>query len=171
MFNNDNFKVSQWLEMALADGSAYMYTKIHEGNGCKSYQELLKVYQCDNKQMNCLHDLREQLKKIQYRGVKNFPWDKFTNNLHSIYKEMAMLGEPISSKVQVQHLMDAVTHSPTKHILTDTLFIHPDKKEDLAATMVMVTEKVRYYGLTLGNSAASAAGEIVSERQKIRKLQ
>jgi len=76
---------------------------------------------------------------------------------------MATLGEPISGKVQVQHLMDAVTHSSTKHILVDALFIRPDKKEDLAATMAMVTEKAQYYGLTLGDGAASVAGETVSE--------
>jgi len=84
---------------------------------------------------------------------------------------MAMLGELISGKVQVQHLMDAVTHGPTKHILTDALFICPDKKEDLAATMAMINEKAQYYGLTLGDSAASSTGETVSKTQKIRKLQ
>ncbi len=82
-----------------------------------------------------------------------------------------MLVELISSKVKVQHLMDAVTHSSTKHILADALFLCPDKKEDLAAAMAMVTEKAQYYGLTLGDSAASADGEKVSEMQKIRKLQ
>jgi len=51
-FNMDNFKVLQWLELALADGSAYVYTRLHKGNGCLCYKELLKMYQNDAKEKN-----------------------------------------------------------------------------------------------------------------------
>jgi len=53
------------------------------------------VYQNDENKINRLQELCQQLKLIQYRGVKNYPWTKFGNALEAIYKEMDMLGKPV----------------------------------------------------------------------------
>jgi len=44
-YEEDNFKVLQWLQMALADGSALVFAEKHDGDGQLGYQELLVIYQ------------------------------------------------------------------------------------------------------------------------------
>jgi hypothetical protein len=40
LFDRDNFKVAQWLESALADGTALVYAETHPGDGRCVYQAL-----------------------------------------------------------------------------------------------------------------------------------
>jgi len=112
--NMDNFMVLQWLKLALADGSTYVYTRSHKGNGHLCYKELLKMYQNDAKEKNWLQELHEKVKNITYRGAKNFPFEKFGNALKTYYDEMAILGELVSGATQVQQMLNSIHHEPTK---------------------------------------------------------
>jgi len=40
-YEDDNFKVSRWLQMALADGGALIFAEKHDGDSRSGYQELL----------------------------------------------------------------------------------------------------------------------------------
>jgi len=111
-YKKDNFKVSQWLQMALADGSALVFAEKHDEDSWSGYQELLVIYQNDENKLNWLQELWNKLKMIQFRGVKNYPWTKFGNTLETIYKEMEMLGKLVDKELQVQHLMEAVVYPP-----------------------------------------------------------
>jgi len=70
--------------------------------------------------------------------------------LETIYKEMDTLGHTVDSTIQVKHLMEAVTHPPTKHILADIIFSHPDARKSLSLALGLVTTKVIYYDIVLG---------------------
>ncbi len=109
-YEEDNFKVSQWLQMALADGGALIFAERHDGDGRSGYKELLVVYQNDEEKLNWLQELQNKLKTIQFRGVKNYPWTKFGNTLETIYKEMETLGKPVDKEHQVQHLLESMVY-------------------------------------------------------------
>jgi len=163
----DNFKVSQWLELALADGSAYVYTRLHKGNGHLCYKEPFKMYQNDAKEKNQLQELHKKVKNVTYHGAKNFPFEKFGNALKTYYDKMAVLGEPVSSATQVQQMLDSIHHSPTKQVAVDIVFHTPDVEGDLSMALSLTTKKMNFLGQQLG-----ALGEgSVSETRKIQKLQ
>jgi len=63
-YEEDNFKVSQWLQMALADGSALIFAEKHDGDGRLGYQELLVIYQNNEEKLNWLQELWNILKTI-----------------------------------------------------------------------------------------------------------
>jgi len=174
-YEEDNFKVSQWLQMALADGSALIFVENHDGDGRSGYKELLVIYQNDENKINRLQELWNKLKVIQFRGVKNYPWTKFGNTLETIYKEMETIRKLVDKEVQVQHLMEAVVYPPYKHILADVLFACPEAKKNLSQAMGLVTTKATYYGTVLGDVSKSMAGTAVgasatSDTQSIHKL-
>ncbi len=56
-YDEDNFKVSQWLQMALANGLALVFVEKHNGDGQLGYKELLTVYQNDENKINQLQEL------------------------------------------------------------------------------------------------------------------
>jgi hypothetical protein len=89
-FDVDNFKVSQLLESALADGSASIYTTMHAGNGRRAYLDLDKQYAGSFRKETRVQEIMSKL-KLQYRGAKSFPWDKFTNVLLAYYDELSTL--------------------------------------------------------------------------------
>jgi len=174
-YEEDNFKVSQWLQMALADGSALIFAENHDGDGRSGYKELLVIYQNDENKINRLQELWNKLKVIQFRGVKNYPWTKFGNTLETIYKEMETIRKLVDKEVQVQHLMEAVVYPPYKHILADVLFACPEAKKNLSQAMGLVTTKATYYGTVLGDVSKLMAGTAVgasatSDTRSIRKL-
>jgi hypothetical protein len=80
-FQIDNFKVSQLLEIALADGSASIFTATHPGNGRRAYLDLDDQYAGSFCQEIRVQEIMAKLKAIQYWGAKTFAWDKFTNVL------------------------------------------------------------------------------------------
>jgi len=63
-FEEDNFKVSQWLQMALADGSALIFAEKHDEDSWLCYQELLVIYQNNEEKLNWLQELWNILKTI-----------------------------------------------------------------------------------------------------------
>jgi len=149
-YDEDNFKLSQWLQIALADSSALVFAEKHGGDGQSTYKELLMVYQNDENKINLLQELQQRLMLIQFRGVKNYPWTMFGNMLETIYKEMVTLGKLVDPELQVQHLMEAVTHPPYKHILANVLFVCLKAKKSLSLAMGLVTTKTTYYSIVLG---------------------
>jgi len=90
-FERDNFKVAQWLETALADGTAHVYAKKHPGDTCSAFADLHKTYQSESKSETKIREIHNKLKTLQYRGAKNFGWDKFTNTLQGYYQELVTL--------------------------------------------------------------------------------
>ncbi len=117
-YERDNFKVAQLLETALADGSTHMYACTHPGDGQSAFSDLHDTYQSDSKQENKIRDLHNKLKLIQYRGAKNFGWDKFSNTLQGYYQELSSLGEPMMAKTQVRTLIPMILHQKTKDVAT-----------------------------------------------------
>jgi hypothetical protein len=92
-FDTDNFKVSQLLESALADGSASIFTTTHAGDGRSAYLDLDKQYAGAFRKETRVQEIMSKLKTLQYRGAKSFPWwDKFTNVLiNSSFLALRML--------------------------------------------------------------------------------
>jgi len=90
-FDADNFKVSQLLESALTDGTASIHMTTHEGDGRCAYLDLDRQYAGSFRKETRVTEVMAKLKTLQYRGNKNFPWDKFTNVLLGYYAELYTL--------------------------------------------------------------------------------
>jgi hypothetical protein len=97
-FQIDNFKVSQLLEIALADGSASIFTATHPGNGRRAYLDLDDQYARSFHQETRVQEIMAKLKVLQYQGAKSFAWDKFTNVLLKYYDELAMLHAKVDKR-------------------------------------------------------------------------
>jgi len=65
-YEHDNFKVAQWLEMALVDGMMHVYAKKHPGDSCNAFVDLHQTYQSESKSKTKIWELHNKLKTIQY---------------------------------------------------------------------------------------------------------
>jgi hypothetical protein len=100
-FQIDNFKVSQLLEIALADGSTSIFMMMHPRNGHCAYLNLDDQYARSFHQETRIQELMAKLKTLQYQGAKSFAWDKFTNVLLGYYDELATLHAKVNKRTQL----------------------------------------------------------------------
>jgi hypothetical protein len=71
-FKIDNFKVSQLLKIALADGSASIFTATHPGDGRRAYLDLDQRYAGSFRKETRVQQIMAKLITIQYQGAKSF---------------------------------------------------------------------------------------------------
>jgi hypothetical protein len=170
-FDRDNFKVAQWLEIALADGSAHVYARKHPGDGRNGYQDLHCTYQSDSKNETRIQELNNKLKTIQYRAAKNFSWEKFTNTLIGIYEELETLKEPVDEKAQVRELIRMIAHDKTKSIAADVIFNSKKAKTNLTVALAKIGEKMTLLGVATGQGSTGDGGQDTTpSNRQIRKL-
>jgi hypothetical protein len=118
-FDTDNFKVSQLLESALADGSASIFTTTHAGDGRSAYLDLDKQYAGSFRKETRVQEITSKLKTLQYWGAKSFPWDKFTNVLLGFYDELYTLHAKVGKRTEVRNLVDMIVHERTRAIAAE----------------------------------------------------
>lgn len=110
-FDIDNFRVSQLLESALADGTASIFTTTHEGDGRSAYLDLDRQYAGSFRKETRVTEIMAKLKTLQYRGAKVFPWEKFTNVLLGYYDELySFLKAKVKQRTQVRELINMIAH-------------------------------------------------------------
>jgi len=169
IFDRDNFRVAQWLESSLAEGPAHVYAKKHSGDAKKIFKDLHEVYHAGAKKETRIKDLQKKLRSIQYRGAKNFGWEKFSSTLQGYYEEMETLGEPITSTSQVRDLVEMIHHPKTKDIASDVIFTwpaHSDKQ--LISVMSGIATRMSIQGVN--PAAAEGGNEASTGTRQIRKL-
>ena len=169
-FQTDNFKVSQLLESALADGSAYIYTSSHSGDGRRAYLELVRQYAGSFRQETRVQEIMAKLKSIQYRGVKNFPWDKFTSVLLGHYEELKILDAKVGQRTQVRNLLDMIHHDKTRQIAADIISSNKRVKENLKKALAKIGERMQLLGMMSGGGT-NDGGLTPPSSRLIKKLQ
>jgi hypothetical protein len=98
-FKIDNFKVSQLLKIALADGSTSIFMATHPGNGYQAYLNLDQQYTGSFYKETRVQEIMAKLKTIQYWGAKSFPWERFTNVLIAYYEELYLLHAKVDKRM------------------------------------------------------------------------
>ncbi|MCK7580948.1 MAG: hypothetical protein MZV65_38610 [Chromatiales bacterium] len=151
-FNIDNFKVSQLLEIALADGSASIFTAQHPGNGRRAYLDLDDQYAGSFRQETRVQEIMAKLKTLQYRGAKSFAWDKFTNVLLGYYDELATLHAKVDRRTQVRNLIDLIAHEKTRTIAAEIIATNKKAKRSLKTALARIGERMQLLGAMTSTS-------------------
>jgi hypothetical protein len=144
-FEIDNFKVSQLLESALADGSASIY--MHAGDGRRAYLDLDKQYAGSFCKETPVQEIMSKLKTLQYRGAKSFPCDKFTNVLLGYYDELYMLHAKVGKRTQVRNLVDMIIHERTRAVAAKIIVTDRRAKRKLKIALAKIGEQMQSLGI------------------------
>jgi hypothetical protein len=166
-FQINNFKVSQLLEIALADGSASIFTATHPGNGRRAYLDLDDQYAGSFRQETRVQEIMAKLKAIQYWGAKSFAWDKFTNVLLRYYDELATLHAKVDRRTQVQNLINLIAHEKTRTIAAKIIATNKKAKQSLKTALARIGKHMQLLGAM--TSTSGQGGPTPSNRQ-IKKL-
>jgi hypothetical protein len=142
-FDRDNFKVAQWLESALADGTALVYAETNPGDGRRGYQALYSTYKSRSNRDTRAQEIRLKLKALQYRGTKNYPWEKFRNTLFAYYAELKMLKQKVSHAQQVRDLLTMIVHEKTRAHAVEVMMSDKKAKHDLQHALALIGDRNR----------------------------
>jgi hypothetical protein len=166
-FQINNFKVSQMLKIAQADGSASIFTATHPVNGRRAYLNLDDQYAGIFRQETRVQEIMAKLKTLQYRGAKSFAWDKFTNVLLGYCHELATLHTKVDKRTQVQNLIDLIAHEKTHTIADEIIATNKKAKRSLKTALARIGERMQLLGAM--TSTSGKGGPTPSNRQ-IKKL-
>jgi hypothetical protein len=170
-FARDNFTVAQWLQTALADGLASVcYLESHSGDGRRGYRAFYKAYKSRSKRDTRAQEIHNKLKTLQYRGTKNFPWEKFNTELLTYYAELKTLKQKVSNAQQVRDLIPMIVHERTKGIAIDVVTDDKKAKGDLEYALAKIGEKMTLKG-TLTSTGEGGPGGTTNPQRQIKKLQ
>jgi hypothetical protein len=176
-FSRDNFKVAQWLQTALAEGSASVYAEGHNaGDGRRAYRALYTAYQSRSKRDTRAQEIRNKLKTLQYRGTKGFPWETFTNRLLGYYEELRTLKQKVSRAQQVRDLVNMIVHEKTKGVAVN-IITERKAKADLKYALAKIGRQMSYLGAVTASGEGGQNGPVNPARQikrlkaKVKKLQ
>jgi hypothetical protein len=167
-FNTDNFKVSQLLESALADGSMSIFMTTHPGDGGSAYLDLDEQYAGSFRQETRVQEIMSKLKTLQYRGVKSFPLDKFTNVLLGFYDELETLHAKVDKRTQVREVINMISHERTRTIAAEIVATDKKAKQSLKTAMARIGERMQLLGAM---TASNGDSRPPASNRQIKKLQ
>jgi hypothetical protein len=107
---------------------------------------------------------------LQYRGTKNFPWEKFNTDLLTHYAELKTLKQKVSNAQQVRDLIPMIVHERTKGIAVDVITDDKKAKGDLEYALAKIGEKMTLKG-TLTSNGEGGPGGMTNPQRQIKKLQ
>jgi hypothetical protein len=146
-FDLDNFKVSQMLEMALAeDGGASVHSRKFPGDGRSAYLSMHSQYQSTSKNETRVQEVRNKFKTLQYRATKNFPWDKFSNTLLSYHQELESMKAGLDKHTQVRDVVSMILHEKTKGIAAEIVATDKKAKKSLRHALAKIGECMALLG-------------------------
>ena len=175
-FETDNFKVSQLLESALADGSASIYSATHQGDGRRAYLDLDRQYDGKFRRETRVQEITAKLKTLQYRCVKNFPWDKFTNVLLAHYNELNMLHAGVGHRTQVRNLVEMIIHERTRNVAAEIVASDRRARKNLKRALAKIGERMQLLGVMTastgdGGPQAPTSRHIKMLKRKVKSLE
>jgi hypothetical protein len=124
-----------------------------------------------------VQEIHNKLKTLQYRGAKNFSWEKFTNSLLEYYEELKTLHSRVGRWQQIRSMVGMIQHDRTRQIAAEITTDGRLRKKSLREILAKIGERVSIYMQVIGAHSQDDSGgpkvqrQLKKARRRIKALQ